>query len=103
VLSKIVVIDSDNLRQKCIASASGTAGTGSLKLGFKAYTTIKALILVPGLKTGWTENQKAVTVSVTNLSGTVICGIISDYNTYTEQLCNKPGNLVTLTRSAANV
>jgi len=31
-----VVIDSDNLRQKCIASAAGTAGTGSFKLGFKA-------------------------------------------------------------------
>ena len=36
VLSKIVMFDSDTTRQKCIASAAGTAGTGSLKLGFKA-------------------------------------------------------------------
>jgi hypothetical protein len=68
VLRKIVVIDTtDTTRQKCIASLAGTAGTGSLKLGFKALTTIKAIVLVPGLKTVWTDNQKAVKVTVTNL------------------------------------
>jgi hypothetical protein len=105
VLSKIVVIDSDTTRQKCIASAAGTAGTGSFKLGFKALTRIKALVLVPGLKTGWTNNQKAVTVTVSNnVSGTdYTCGTISDYNIYTEQQCDKSGNIVTLAREEPNV
>ena len=100
VLSKIVVNDLDTTRQKCIASeAGGTTGTGSFKLGFKAQTTIKALVLVPGRKTAWTDNQKAVTVTITDVANTMsTCGTVLDFNTYTEQLCNKPGNLVTLTR-----
>jgi len=99
-----VIDTTETTRQKCIASLAGTAGTGSLKLGFKALTTIKAIVLVPGLKTGWTNNQKAVTVTVKDVENTVYtCGTISDYDTYTEQLCNKPGNLVTLTRSATDV
>jgi len=60
--------------------------------------------LVPGWKTEWNANQKAVTVTVTDVVNNVeTCGTVVDFNTYTEQLCNKPGNFVTLTRSAANV
>jgi hypothetical protein len=89
VLSKIVVFDSDDSRQKCIASRpDSNVSTGSFKLGFKALTTIKALVLVPGVKAGWTKNQKAVTVTVSNsnniLGTDYTCGNISDYNTYTE-------------------
>ena len=58
VLSKIVMFDSDTTSQKCIASKPiSIATTGSLKLGFKAMTTIKALVLVPGFKDGWTNNH----------------------------------------------
>jgi hypothetical protein len=52
----------------------------------------------------WIKNQKAVTVTVTDVENNVEpCGIISDYNTYTEQPCEKSGNLVTLAREEPNV
>ena len=107
VLSKIVVV-SDTTSQKCIASKPiSIASTGSLKLGFKAMTTIKALVLVPGLKNGWTNNHYDVKVTVSTVTNVSVthydCGTISNYNTYTEQPCNQSGNLVTLAREEPNV
>jgi hypothetical protein len=105
VLCKIVVInDSENTRQKCIASLAGTATSGSLSLQFKAQTKIIAIVLVPGQNPAWKNNQKDVTVIVTDVDKTEkSCGIISDYNTYAEKVCEKTGNLVTLSRSVTNV
>jgi hypothetical protein len=83
-------------RSKCVAVSPPAGGLATLRIKFKAQTLIKVVVLIPGYTntaSSWPRWQTNVAIYAKIIAGTQQpCGVLSDYTTYSEALCNFQAN-----------